>query len=100
MVDAENTFNSINRKVMLHDLKSICQCYTCLMRLFIICGHELLSNEGTAQVDPTSVGAHSLGILPILSFLLKFISINGLNGEEVALTDDFVVASKLSAIEK
>ena len=107
LIDAENAFNSINRKIMLHNLKLICtviatyisNCYMCPARLFIIGGEELLSNEGTTQGDPTSMGAYALGILPLLQFLLDFISVNELNAKEVAFADDFAVAGKLSNIK-
>ena len=64
-IDAENAFNSINRKVMLYNLKFICpaittcisNCYICPARLFIIGGGELLSKEGTTLGDPTSMDA-------------------------------------------
>ena len=61
LIDAENAFNSINRKVTLHNLKLICPviatyisiCYVYPARLFIIGGGELFYNEGTTQGDPT-----------------------------------------------
>ena len=107
LIDAENAFNSINRNVMFHNLKFICQvitpyishCYMCFARLFIIDGGELLSNEGTTQGDLTSMGAYALGISPLLQFLLDFISVNDLNAKEVAFADDFTVAGKISSIK-
>ena len=107
LIDAENAFNTINRKVMLHNLKLICpviatyilNCYTYPARLIIIGGGELFSKEGTTQGDPTSMGAYALGILPLLQFLLDFISVNELNAREVAFADNFTVAGKLSSIK-
>ena len=65
LIDAENTFNSINRKVMLRNLKFICpiiatyiiNCYATLSRLFIVGLGEIFSSEGTSQGDPTALGA-------------------------------------------
>ena len=71
----------------------------CFARLFIIGGGELLSKEGTTQGDLTSMGAYALGILPLLQFLLDFISVNDLNAKEVAFADDFTVAGKISSIK-
>ena len=68
-------------------------------RLFIIGGGELFSKEGTMQGDPTSIGAYAVRILPLLQFLLDFISVNELNAKEVAFADDFTVAGKLSSIK-
>ena len=81
LIDAENAFNSINRKVMLHNLNFICpvittyitNCYITPERLFIIGGEETLSKEGTTQGDPTAMEAYALGILPLIHFLLEFI---------------------------
>ena len=86
LIDAENAFNSINRKVMLHNLKLICpviaiyisNCYIYPARLFIIGGGELFFKEGTTQGDPTSMDAIALEILPLLQFLLDFLSVNEL----------------------
>ena len=107
LIDAENAFNTINQKVMFHNLKFICpvfatyilNCYMCPARLCIIGGGELLFKEGTTQGDPTSMGSYAIGILLLLQFLLDFISVNELNTKEVAFADDFTVACKLSRIK-
>ena len=93
LIDAENAFNSINRKIMLHNLKFICpiiatyiiNCYATPSRLFIVNGGEILTSEGTTQGDPTAMGAYALGILLLVKFLLEFISINEMNAKEVVL---------------
>ena len=71
----------------------------CPARLFTIGGGVLFSKEGTTQSDPTPMGVYALGILPLLQFLLDFISVNELNAKEVAFADDFTVAGKLSSIK-
>ena len=64
LIDEENAFSSISRKVMLHNMKFICTltstyvsyiCYAAPPRLFIFGGDEILSKEGTTQGDPTSM---------------------------------------------
>ena len=103
LIDAENAFNLINKKVMLRNLKFICliitayisNSYTCPVRLFIIGSSELLSNDGTTQGDSTSMGVYSLDILPLLQYRPDFISINELNPKELAFTYDFTVTGKL-----
>ena len=92
---------------MLHNLNFICpiittyitNCYIAPARLFIIGGGEILSEEGTTQDDPTAMGAYALGILPLIHFLLEFISINHLSAKEVAFADDFTVTGKLTSIK-
>ena len=57
LVDASNAFNSINRKVMLHNIRYICpaiavytyNCYSTASRLFVQGGMEISSAEGTTQ---------------------------------------------------
>ena len=63
LIDAEIAFNSINRKVMLHNLKFICpiiatyiiNCYATPSRIFIVGLGETFSSEGTSQGDPTAL---------------------------------------------
>ena len=107
LTDAENAFNLINRKVMLHNLKFICSiiatyiinCYATQSRLFISGGGEILSSEETTQGDPTAMGAYVLGILPIMKFLLEFIDLNEMNARKVVFADDFSVADNLNSIK-
>ena len=56
-----------------------------------------MAKEETTQGDPTAMGAYTLGILPLIHFLIEFISIN-LSAKEVAFADDFTVAGKLTSI--
>ena len=64
LIDEESAFNSISRKVMLHNMKFICPLtstyvsyisYAAPPRFFIFGGDEILSKEGTIQEDPTSM---------------------------------------------
>ena len=67
LIDAENAFNSINHKAMLHKLKFIfpsiatyiMNCYATPSRLFIAADGEMLSSEGKAQSDPTVMRAYA-----------------------------------------
>ena len=52
LVDAANAFNSVNRKVFLHNVQN---CYTLPSRLSIIGGTEIQSSEGTTQGDPVAM---------------------------------------------
>ena len=65
LIDAENAFNSVNRKVMLDTFKIICpilaifiiNCYTIPSKLLIVGGGEVLSSEGATQDYPTAMRA-------------------------------------------
>ena len=80
MVDAENPFDSINRKALLHNIEYlspviatyIYNCYVISVRLFIIDGKELRSREGTTQGDPTAMPACALGLTTLLDHLQSF----------------------------
>ena len=105
LIDAENPFNSVNRKVMF--LKFICpiiatsiiNCYATPSRLFIVGMGEILSSQGTTQGDPTAMRAYVLDILPLIKFLLEFINLNDMNAKEVVFSDDFFVAGSLNSIK-
>ena len=107
LIDAENAFNSINRKVMLHYLKFICpivatykiNCYATPSRLFIVGGADILSSEETTKDDPTAMGAYVLDILPLIKSLLQFINLNEINVKEAVFADEFSIAGSLNSIQ-
>ena len=71
LVDADNAFNSINRKAMLHNISITCFLIRTFIanllhgkaRLFVVGNHEI-KLEGTTQGDPTAMGACALGVTP------------------------------------
>ena len=107
LIDSENAFNLINRKVMLHNISILCpiiatfvnNCYAVPARLFVICGKEILSNEGTTQGDPTSMAAYAIGVTPLLRLLYDQTRTQNHTLKEVAFADDFTVAGNISEIK-
>ena len=73
-VDANNAFNTINRKMFLHNIKIICpeistfisNCYQKPARLFVVGGIEIMSQEGTTQGAPTAMYVYGLGLVPLI----------------------------------
>ena len=63
LVDANNAFNTINRKVLFHNIKYLCSpmavyihnCYCTSSRPFVLGGCEIPSSEGTTQGDPLAI---------------------------------------------
>ena len=100
LTDAENAFNSINGKVLLHNLKFIFpRIVTYIINCYATLWGEILSSEGTNQCDPPDIGAYPLGILPLIKLLLEFINLNEMNAKEAVLADDFSVAGSLNSIK-
>ena len=107
LIDGENAFNSISRKVKLHNLKFICpiiaiyviNCYATLSRLLMVGGGEIFSSEGTTQGNSTFTGAYALSILPLIKFPFEFINLNGMNAKEAVFADNLSVAGSLNSIK-
>ena len=76
LVDANNAFNSLNRKAALHNI-SICpslaqtliNTYRAPVRLFITGSGEIASTEGTTQGDPLAMAMYALAITPLIDRL-------------------------------
>ena len=107
LIDAENAFNSINRKVMLHNLKFICSViatdiisgYDTPSRLYTVAVGNMLPTEGTTKGDPSAMRVYALSILSLIKFLLEFINLNEMNAKEVVFAHDFSVANSLNSIK-
>ena len=73
LVDASNAFNSLNRKVALHNIQYICpslakaliNTYRESTDLFVD-GITLLSEEGTTQGDPFAMPLYALATTPLI----------------------------------
>ena len=74
LIDADNAFNSLNRKVFLDNIRYLCppkaiyirNCYCVPSRLFVHGGVEILSSKGTIQDDPLAMPVYAIGITPLL----------------------------------
>ena len=110
LVDASNAFNTLNRKVLLHNIKYLCppmatyirNCYGAPSRLFIIGGKEISSAEGTTQGDPFAMPAYAVGIVPLLP-LLKSVDKeqqpNDIGVKHAAYADDLGGAGELQQLK-
>ena len=74
LVDADNAFNRLNRKVALHNIKSLCpklhqyiqNSYNSPVKLYLGDGSHILSKEGTTQGDNTAMAMYALGTKPLI----------------------------------
>ncbi|XP_066925323.1 uncharacterized protein [Clytia hemisphaerica] len=97
LVDADNAFNRINRRVMIHNIQIVCpeiaifisNTYSSSARLFVSGGYEISSSEGTTQGDPVAMPLYALALVP----LLENIDSNNIN--QVAYADDLSAAGQL-----
>ena len=109
LVDAENAFNKLNRKVALKNIKQLCPpFYQYLLNTYqkpaklIIPGdgtHEtILSDEGCTQGDVSSMGLYGLGIKPLIDDLATIIDIE--KCIQVWYADDSSASGELGEMKK
>ena len=112
-VDANNAFNTINRGVLLHNIRVLCpelatfanNCYTEPARLFVTGGLEMSSSEGTTQGCPAAMPMYAIGIIPLMSAIIRFavddeISIGTEKVKQAAFADDLTGAGRLTELRK
>ena len=98
-VGASNAFNSLNRKAALHNIQIICpkfstvltNTYRLPMCIFIQSGAEILSVEGSTQVDNIAISFYALGT----SILLDRLKLISPTTSQVSLADDIIGAGKV-----
>ena len=77
LIDADNAFNRINRKAILHNIQYICpifkyaiiNTYRVPSRIFVLGGMEMLSQEGTTQGCPLAMVMYALALVPLVDQL-------------------------------
>ena len=109
LVDAENAFNFLNRKVALQNIKQICPpLYRYLSNTYqspaklVIQGdnkHEMItSEEGCIQGDVPATGLYGLGIKPLIDNLAEVIDIQ--KCVQSWFADDSSAAGQLKEMKK
>ena len=77
LVDAENAFNSLNRKAAIHNIQRSCpslgmflkNAYQAPSKLFVGDGTFILSKEGATQGDNLAMPMYAVGTSPLISSL-------------------------------
>ena len=108
LADAANAFNSVNRKVFLHNINAVCpsisiyvqDCFTLPSRLFIIGRAEIQSSEGTTQDGPVAMPIYALSVIPLMLMILETTNTNTYSDAKmVAYADDFSAAGSISSLK-
>ena len=108
LVDATNVFNSVNRKVFLHNINVVCPSvsiyvqysYALPSRLFIIRGTEIKLSEGTTQGHAVAMPIYALSVIQLMLIVLE-ITNRKINSEDkmVASAIDFSAAASISSLK-
>ena len=107
LIDATNAFNTVNRKVLLHNVKVICpaispyvnNCYSLTSQLFVISGAEI-TTKGKTQGEPTAMEMYAVTIIPLIMLLELTEKFPNKKTKMVAFADDLSAGGSLSNIKK
>ena len=102
LVDTNNAFNTINRKVALHNIGVICPAistvlnntYQIPVRLFVTGGGEIESSEGITQGDPLAMAIYALAVTPLIRRLRS----DEPSVEQVWFADDSTGGGKINPL--
>ena len=101
LVDASNAFNSLNRKVALHNIPILCPALaTVLINTYradvplYIDGKHLFSSEGTTQGDPLAMAMYAISVIPLID------AIRDCDVRQAWFADDATAAGSLNGLQK
>ena len=88
--------HSLNRRVFLHNISYVCppmaiyirNCYSEPFHLFVLGRTEMLSSDGTTQVDPVAMPAYAIGITPLLELIKPHATETDVSMKRVAFAYD------------
>ena len=80
LVDASNTFNSLNRNAALHNMQILCPQFSAIsittyglsVRMTVFGSKDIVSNEGTTQGGNFAMSLYALGTATLLNYLLIY----------------------------
>ena len=102
LIQVENAFNSLNRKVLLQNIFHSCpeiaiytyNCYAIPARLFVTGGGEIKSEEGTTQGDPIAMPIYAIGIDPLIKVLRSCLGV-----QQAAFADDLSGTGSIESLK-
>lgn len=107
LVDADNAFNRLNRKVALHNIQRTCSplfrylnnSYNTPAKLYLGDGSFLLSEEGVTQGDNLAMAMYALSTRPLINSLKETRGMDE-NFKQVWYADDSTGAGKLEKLKR
>ena len=104
LVDASNTFNSLNRRAALHNVSVLCpplstvliNTYGAAIRMIVPGSGEILSTEGTTHDDLLAMAMYALAIVPLIHKL----KINAPDVKQVWYADDATGAGSCGEVRQ
>ena len=108
LVDAANAFNAVNRKRFMHNINIICSSIATFVHnrysrpslLFVICGVEIASSEGTTQGDSIAMAVYAIAIIPLILIILEITeSYSQGTSKAAAYADDLTAAGCIPGLK-
>ena len=104
LVDASNAFNSLNRRVALHNIQITCPPFSTIMintyrqpsRMIVLGASDIFSAEGTTQGDNLAMPFYALGT----SILLDQLRQTTRNVKQIWLADDAAGAGTIQQLKE
>ena len=80
LVDASNTFNSLNRNAALHNIQILCPQFSAILmniyrlsvRMIVFGSKDIVPNEGATQGDNLAMSLYAHGTATLLNYLLIY----------------------------
>ena len=113
LIDADNAFNSLNRKVALHNVKVLCPSFHRFLsnvyqqpsKLFLIGTDQtspdfILSEEGVTQGDPAAMAYYSIATWPLINKVSESQKHAQVPGKQAWFADDATAVGPLERVKE
>ena len=106
LVNESIAFNSISKKVFLHNITMICpaiaicvkNCYSTHSQLFIIGSNETKSCEEKTQSDPVAIAVYAITVIPMILMIVDITTKIDDSTKTTAYADDIAAAESVKTL--
>ena len=106
LVNESIAFNSISKKVFLHNITMICpaiaicvkNCYSTHSQLFIIGSNETKSCEEKTQGDPVAIAVYAITVIPMILMIVDITTKIDYSTKTTAYADDIAAAESVKTL--